>query len=53
MNKNSKIITIALLLGAGMTVFAQEAKDEKPVYQFTETVNVPAPALTRSIAPPR
>lgn len=45
MNKNSKIIAIALLLGAGMTVFAQEAKDEKPVYQFTETVNVPHTAV--------
>ena len=40
MNNTLKITALALLLGTGANVFAQEANDEKPVYQITETVNV-------------
>ena len=48
MRKIAQCLTIALLLGAGSVALAQEAenKEEKqPVYQFTETVNVPHTAV--------
>lgn len=40
MNKFLKFTAIALLAGAGTSLVAQEKTEEKPVYQFTETVNV-------------
>ena len=42
MNKFMRLAAIALLLGIGSPLFAQEQeKEEKePVYQITETVNV-------------
>ena len=40
MNKFVKSIAITLLLGVSATLFAQEAKEESPIYQITETVNV-------------
>lgn len=42
MNGILKCLAVALLLGMTMRGVAQEPKEEnKPVYQFTETVNVP------------
>ena len=41
MNRFIKLAALALLLGIGSTLFAQDKKEEKdPVYQITETVNV-------------
>ena len=31
---------VALLLGTGMTLYAQDNDNSKPVYQITETLNV-------------
>ena len=46
MKKVVKFFAIALLLGACPTAFAQENEEEKaPVYQITETVNVPHTAV--------
>lgn len=39
MNKLLRLAAVALLFGTGTTLFAQEV-EEKPIYQFTETVNV-------------
>jgi len=42
MNKTIKYFSIIFLMGAAMMGVAQEAQEEqKPIYQFTETVNVP------------
>ena len=41
MNRFVKFAAFALLLGATTTLVAQEAEKENPVYQITETVNVP------------
>ncbi len=43
MNKSIKYFSIALLLGMTVSAMAQEAEKEekKPVYEITETVNVP------------
>lgn len=43
MNKSIKYFSIALLMGMSVSVLAQEAEKEekKPVYEITETVNVP------------
>ena len=38
MNRILKLVAVALLLGTGSTLFAQDK--EEPVYQITETVNV-------------
>ena len=40
MNKLVKLAALVLLLGTGTTLVAQEAEEEKPIYQITETVNV-------------
>jgi len=40
MNKLMKLAVVVLLFGTGSTLIAQEAEEEKPIYQFTETVNV-------------
>ena len=46
MSRIFKYFALALLLGAGTVALAQENKEEKqPVYQFTETVNVPHTAV--------
>lgn len=46
MNGILKCLAVALLLGMTMRGVAQEPKEEnKPVYQFTETVNVPHTAV--------
>ena len=41
MNKFVKFAAFALLLGISTALVAQEAEDKEPVYQITETVNVP------------
>ena len=42
MSRLLKVVAVALLLGTGSVVLAQDANEEKePVYQITETVNVP------------
>lgn len=42
MSRLLKLVAVALLLGTGSVVLAQDANEEKePVYQITETVNVP------------
>ena len=46
MSKVIKTMALTLLLGMGVSVFAQEPEEKKdPVYQFTETVNVPHTAV--------
>ena len=40
MNKTLKQLALLLLLGTGTCVVAQEAEEEKLIYQITETVNV-------------
>ena len=40
MNRFVKLAALALLLGMGSTVVAQEAEEKEPIYQITETVNV-------------
>ena len=46
MSRIFKYFAVVLLLGAGTVALAQENKEEKqPVYQFTETVNVPHTAV--------
>ena len=41
MNRFVKFAAFALLLGATTALVAQEAEKENPVYQITETINVP------------
>lgn len=42
MSRLLKLVAVVLLLGTGSVVLAQDANEEKePVYQITETVNVP------------
>ena len=44
MYKSVKLLSIIVLLGMAVSVVAQEAaskEENQPVYQFTETVNVP------------
>lgn len=38
--KRFSTLAIALLLGTGTSLFAQESEEKEPVYQITETVNV-------------
>ena len=46
MKRLVKYVAIALFMGAGSAAMAQEAKEEKePVYQITETLNVPHTAV--------
>lgn len=46
MSRIFKFLALALLLGVGSVALAQETKDEKePVYQITETLNVPHTAV--------
>ena len=46
MSKVIKTMALTRLLGMGVSVFAQEPEEKKdPVYQFTETVNVPHTAV--------
>jgi C1A family cysteine protease len=40
MNKLLSMAAMALLLGLGTNLFAQEAEEKEPVYKITETVNV-------------
>ena len=40
MNRFMKLAAFALLFGSGTALVAQEAEEEKPIYQITETVNV-------------
>ena len=40
MNNSLRFGALALMLGFGATLFAQEKEEEQPIYQFTETVNV-------------
>lgn len=46
MSRIFKFLALALLLGVGSVALAQETKEEKePVYQITETLNVPHTAV--------
>lgn len=45
MNKKIKLLSIIFLMGMAVPVLAQEADEAKPVYQITETVNVPHTAV--------
>ena len=40
MNRFIKFAAVALLMGTASTLFVQEKEEEKPIYQFTETVTV-------------
>ena len=40
MKKFLSMAAIALLVGMGTSLFAQEAEEKEPVYKITETVNV-------------
>ena len=40
MKRFVKLAALALLLGMGTTLVAQDAEEKEPVYQITETVNV-------------
>ena len=40
MNKILRLAAVALLLGTGSTLVAQDKEEKEPVYQITETVNV-------------
>ena len=40
MNRFMKLAAFALLFSTGTALVAQEAEEEKPIYQITETVNV-------------
>ena len=46
MSRFFRFLAVALLIGAGSVAFAQEANEEsQPVYQITETLNVPHTAV--------